>query len=166
MLCEKCKKNPATVHMQQFVHGVKKEMHLCQECSFKMEMPISLENIFQGFLDQMKHMGHPYDKVQYKPQNLTCTRCGMVFNEFKTNGKLGCDSCYQAFHKPVEALIKNVQGSTRHGGKFPQRSGVILLQKRQVEELRVGLKAAIELENFEEAARIRDEIKELEGANK
>jgi len=166
MICEKCQKNPATVHMQQFIHGTKKEMHLCQECSFKLDnIPISLETIFQGFLEQMKHFGQTGQPGQLspEPQNLTCTRCGMAYNEFKTDGKLGCDSCYQAFQQSVESLVKNVHGSTRHVGKFPQRSGVELLQKRQVNELRASLKSAIAEENFEEAARLRDEIREMEG---
>ena len=162
MLCEKCQKNPAVVHMQHFIHGMKKEMHLCQECSFKFEMPISLENILQGFLEQMKHFGQPGQAASPELQKLTCTHCGMAFNEFKTDGKLGCDSCYHAFQKSVESLIINVQGSTRHDGKFPQRSGVALLQKRQVDEMRVHLQAAIAEENFEEAARLRDEIKAME----
>ena len=166
MMCEKCQKNPATVHMQQFIHGIKKEMHLCQECSFQLDdIPISLETIFQGFLEQMKHFGTPGQPVAsaQRSQNITCERCGMAYNEFKKDGKLGCDECYQAFQKSVEALVKNVQGSTQHAGKFPQRSGAVLLQKRQVNELRASLKSAIEAENFEEAARLRDEIREMEG---
>jgi len=161
MLCEKCQKKPATVHMQQFIHGVKKEMHFCQECSFKVDLPISLENIFQGFLNQVKQHGKP---TVNQGQNIACARCGMTFNEFPTSGKFGCDSCYQTFAKPVEALIKNVQGGTRHAGKFPRRSGVMLLNKRKVDTLRASLQAAITAENFEEAALLRDEIRNLEGA--
>jgi len=173
MLCEKCNKNPAVMHVQHFINGIKKEMHLCHECSFKLEnMPISLENIFQGFLEQIKNFGQSGQIGQlsqtgeakaFEPQKITCTRCGMAYNEFKSDGKLGCDSCYHAFQKPVELLIKNVQGSTRHSGKFPRRSGTEMLQQRQVKALRDSLKVAISEENFEEAARLRDEIRGLEG---
>ena len=174
MICEKCNKNKATMHVQHFINGIKKEMNICHECSLKLEnIPISIENIFQGFLEQMKNFGQPGQMGQlgkasnpFEPQKIVCPRCQMAYDQFKADGKLGCEACYQAFQKPVEALIKNVQGSIRHTGKFPQRSGTELLQQRQVKELRVSLKSAIEEENFEEAARLRDEIRELEGANK
>jgi protein arginine kinase activator len=174
MLCEKCQKNTASVHMQQFLNGQKVELHLCQECAFKIdnpEMMVSLENIFKGFLDQLN------SKYSFSPGSSSgsiagetpvvraaksCSRCGMTFNKFKTGGRLGCDVCYQSFAKEVEVLLKNVQGSTHHEGKYPRRLGAGILSKRQISELRVNLKKAIEEENYEDAARLRDEIRALE----
>ena len=170
MMCEKCQKNPASVHMQQFLHGQKVELHLCQDCAFKIDNPemlISLENIFQGLLDQIntKYFNAPLGKMQNAQQVRTmkaCTRCGMTFNKFKSGGRLGCDVCYQSFAKEVEVLLKNVQGSTHHEGKYPRRMGAGILSKRQINELRAQLKKSVEEENFEDAARIRDEIRTLE----
>jgi len=160
MLCEKCKKNTASVHMQQFIGGIKKEIHLCQECSFKMEMPISFENIFQGFLTSLQSMTNKSRpaKAPAKP----CARCGMTYEQFKSAGKLGCEACYQTFAKEVEALFKNVQGSTRHQGKFPTRMGADMRTRREADALRNRLKEAIEAENYEDAARIRDTLRALE----
>ena len=165
MLCEKCQKNPATVHMQHFMHGVKKEMHLCQECSFKLEMPISLENIFQGFMEQFNSTYFGQTPTESKAKQCTmatCTSCLLTYEEFKKGMKLGCDTCYKTFKGSIEALLKNVQGSTRHSGKYPQRTGAGILQQRQANQLRVHLQQAIAEENFEEAARLRDEIRNLE----
>jgi protein arginine kinase activator len=168
MMCEKCQKNHASVHMQQFINGQKVELHLCQECAFKIDNPemlVSLENIFKGFLDQIntkfsaQPMGNP---APVRSPVKACSRCGMTFNKFKTGGRLGCDVCYQSFAQEVELLLKSVQGSTRHEGKYPRRMGAGILNKRQVTELRNALKAAIEAENYEEAARLRDEIKAIE----
>ena len=173
-LCEKCQKSPATVHMQQYMNGVKTELHLCQECSFKIDVPISLENIFQGFLDQVhtklsgmpgQGQSTPTNNASQQPRKApitTCTRCCMTYEQFKSSGKLGCEVCYTSFSTPVKVLIKNVQGSVRHEGKYPQRSGTIIKQKRQVDELRTSLKKAVDEENYEEAARLRDEIRSLE----
>jgi protein arginine kinase activator len=159
MMCEKCKKNPATVHMQQFIGGNKTEIHLCQECSFKVDMPISFENIFQGFLTSLQSMtANRPAKVPSAP----CARCGMTYEQFKSVGKLGCEACYQAFPKEIKALFKNVQGSTRHEGKFPQRMGVNLRTRREADALRKQLKEAVEAENFEDAVRFRDQLRALE----
>jgi len=160
MLCEKCNKHTATVLMQQFVNGVKKEMHLCQECSFKLEMPISFENIFQGFLTSLQSM--TANRPAKSPPTAPCARCGMTYEQFKSKGKLGCEACYQAFAKEVEALFKNVQGSTRHHGKFPRRMGVDLRTRREADNLRKQLKEAVEAENYEDAARLRDTLRALE----
>jgi protein arginine kinase activator len=154
--------------MQQFLGGQKVELHLCQDCAFKIENPEmlgSLENIFKGFLDQLntKYFNNAgTGKVQQVRSTKVCSRCNMTFDKFKTGGRLGCDVCYQSFAKEVEVLLKNVQGSTRHEGKYPRRMGAGILSKRQVSELRSQLKSAIEIENFEEAARLRDEIRALE----
>jgi len=173
MLCENCKKNTATVHMKGLLNGAKTELHLCQECSFNMvnmEMPISLENIFKGILDSVQSMGpvtlgqmgqmasRPVTRKAPGP----CTICALTYEQFKTTGKLGCEACYQAFPKEIVALFKNVQGSSHHEGKFPNRIGSQMRQQREVDKLRSTLKKAIDEENFEEAASIRDQIRSLE----
>ena len=162
MLCEKCKKNQATVFMTQIVNGIKTETHLCHECSLKIEMPISFENLFQGFLSSMQSMAQVNNLPAILPA-IPCAVCGMTFEQFKSCGKLGCAQCYHTFANEMSALLKNVQGSTRHEGKYPMRSGVELRQKREAEQLRGQLKKAIEEENYEEAARLRDQIRVLEG---
>ena len=170
MLCENCKKNQATVHMKGFINGAVTELHFCQECSINMvnmESPISLENIFKGILESVQSMGPiqmgPLTNRQ-APNNVPgpCKVCALTYEQFKSIGKLGCEACYQAFPKEIEALFKNVQGSTHHEGKFPKRSGSTALQQREVGKLRSILKKAVEEENYEEAAKLRDQIKSLE----
>jgi len=129
---------------------------------------ISMETIFQGFLEQMQKFtgsAPPQGNQNQAPpieKAVACPKCTMTYEDFKTSGKLGCAACYQSFARPVEALLKNVHGSTRHEGKYPQRSGAKIKQEIYVEELRANLKNAIAEENFEEAARLRDEIRILE----
>ena len=162
MLCEKCKKNPATVHMQQFIGGKKTEMHLCQDCSaIKMDMPITFENIFQGFMTSLQSMTANRPKAA---PAAPCTRCGMTYEQFKSTGKLGCEGCYSAFKKEIETLFKNVQGATRHEGKYPRRMGADMRAQREADALRKQLKEAVAEENYEEAARLRDQLRALEAA--
>ena len=165
MLCDKCKKNPATVHMQQFIMGSKAELHLCQECTFSFnvpDVPIALESMFKGFLDQMQSKGFALNPQAANVASIVkCASCGMTGEELKT-GKLGCRECYTSFSKEVSAILKNVQSSIRHTGKFPKRLGVEMMHVRQVSDLRAKLTKAIVEENFELAAKLRDEIRSLE----
>jgi protein arginine kinase activator len=161
MLCEKCHAKPATVFMTQIVNGNKTELHLCPECSIQSQMPISFENMFQSLINSIQSMTQAGGTPAAIP-TIPCSSCGMTFEQFKTSGKLGCAQCYLAFPNEMSALLKSVQGSVHHEGKYPQRSGVELRQKREAEQLRVKLKKAIEDENFEEAAKLRDMIRELE----
>ena len=172
MLCEKCQKNPAIIHMKGLVNGAMTEFHLCQECSFNMvnmEMPIPLENIFKGILESVQSMGGIQATIGQSPRPAVrkapgpCTVCGLSYEQFKSTGKLGCEACYQAFPKEIVALFKNVQGgSSHHEGKFPKRFGSQMRHQREVDKLRTALKLAIDDENFEEAASIRDQIRSLE----
>ena len=166
VLCDKCKKNPATVHMQQFVLGQKAEYHLCQECTFKFDspdIPIGMENVFKGFMEQMqsKLFAHNQQAISLAGAE-SCQNCGMTGDELKSGGKLGCRECYASFQKEACAILKNVQGSTRHTGKFPKRLGQEMMQLRHAGDLRAKLAEAVSQENFELAANLRDEIRALE----
>jgi len=127
-------------------------------------MPINFENLFHGFLDSLLSMSATNKQNNQKPEKsiVKCPTCGMTHEGFKASGKLGCVDCYRTFARELEAVLKNVQGSTRHEGKFPRKSGLVLFQKREVDKLRQQLIKAIENENFEEAAQLRDRIRAME----
>jgi protein arginine kinase activator len=164
MLCEKCHQKQATVHMQQIVNGIKTEMHLCQDCSSQMDAPISIEALLNGLLGSFLSVAADKQSSQqsharYEP----CPSCGMTYDGFKSGGgKLGCAECYRVFSRELETILKSVQASTKHEGKYPQKSGRALFQKREALRLRGLMRQAIEEENFEEAARLRDEARSLE----
>jgi len=136
------------------------------------DSPISLENIFKGIMESVQSIGNiPQNPgTQLNPQFKQilrkipgpCTVCGLSYEQFKTTGKLGCEGCYHAFPKEIVALFKNVQNSSRHEGKYPKRSGAQIKQRREVDKLRATLQQAVDEENYEEAARIRDQIRSLE----
>ena len=165
MLCEKCHQKQATVHMQQIVNGTKTEIHLCQDCSTQIDAPISIEALFNGLLGSFlsmateKHNHKPH--VHYEP----CPNCGMSFDGFKSaGGKLGCADCYRFFSRELESILKNVQASTKHEGKYPLKFGRSMFNKKEADRLRDQLRKAIEEENYEEAARLRDEARTLEAS--
>lgn len=164
MKCENCNKT-ATVHLTEIKGGKKYEKHLCEQCAaaaegipVKSHMPIN--ELLTNFV--MAHSGLPA-----KEQSLTCDQCGMTWAEFRQNGLLGCANDYNAFEKELTPLLARAHdGATHHVGKQPtRRGGSGVPMKRQVDlaRLRKELQKAVEAEDYERAARLRDQIKEAEG---
>jgi protein arginine kinase activator len=93
-----------------------------------------------------------------------CPDCGLTYADFKKIGRLGCGECYAAFRKYLAPLLKRIHGSSQHMGKTPFKAGKATKKKMDMQDLRTKLQRAIEAEEFEEAARIRDQIKELQNS--
>ncbi|MFH1458098.1 MAG: UvrB/UvrC motif-containing protein [Candidatus Omnitrophota bacterium] len=162
MLCDICSKNPATVHLTEIIDDQISELHLCEDCarqkSAEMEQQFGLSSLLGG----MAEAGKPAAKEK-ETAIIKCPNCQLTYADFKRVGRLGCGDCYVAFKKFLAPLLKRIHGSNQHFGKSPSkvtRAGV----KGRVDlgELRDKLQRAIETEAFEEAARIRDQIKESE----
>lgn len=153
MLCSKCNKNTATVHYQEIINGEKTEYDLCQECANKMKLPV-----FGTFnLDPLWLTPKLFQETK-----VSCPRCGLTLREFSEEGKFGCQECYQAFSDQVPSLLKRIHGHSRHIGKIPKRGGGALRIKTQLQSLRNQMNQAVQEQNFEQAAKLRDEIKRLE----
>ncbi|MCL2461887.1 MAG: UvrB/UvrC motif-containing protein [Defluviitaleaceae bacterium] len=169
MLCEKCKQNQATVHVQQVINGTAKELHLCQDCAAQTEA-LSFQQFFQELINVFAspaHMAAPdgqLDAIKSMLDGNKCPTCGMTFLDFRNGGKLGCADCYGAFRNEIDSVLKNVQAGVQHQGKFPQRAGAELLTRKKVDQLRLLLSKAVENEQYEDAAKLRDQIREMEAA--
>ena len=162
MLCDVCGKNPATVHLTEIIDDQMNELHLCEECarekSAAMEQQFGLSELLAG----MAEVGKPSAKELETPA-VKCPTCGLSYADFKKIGRLGCGECYNVFRKYLAPLLKRIHGSTQHSGKSPLHITVKGAKKKvDIQELRLRLQKAIEEEAFEEAARLRDQIKELE----
>ncbi|MEA5085481.1 MAG: UvrB/UvrC motif-containing protein [Lachnospiraceae bacterium] len=162
MLCEKCKKNQATIHMTQVINGDVKEIYLCPECAANEEYStkFSFHNMFQELFNLAASPTEVFGG--FNASGLKCPVCGQTYEEFKKLGKLGCVSCYSAFSQTLDHTLKSIHGSNEHKGKIPQKSGGKMLAKREKENLKRQLAVAIEKEEYEEAAKIRDRIRNIE----
>lgn len=167
MLCQNCNAKEANVHITKIVNGVKNEMHLCEDCAkqknefnitphFNFGFPLSFQNIFEGLVEMSNNV------PKYITEEEECPVCHMKFNEFKRTGRLGCSRCYEAFNDNMVPLIKRIHGNIHHNGKVPARTGGKLKVERDIERLREELKTAVAREEYEKAAKLRDQIKELE----
>lgn len=141
-------------------------MHLCDECARKQEergempfsfgMPLSFQNILEGFFELP---GISDNRVE---KQVSCPVCGMTFEDFRRTGFLGCSKCYEAFSEEMKPLIRRIHGNIQHTGKIPMRTGGALRTKSELERLKEELKSKVIKEEYEDAAKIRDRIKELE----
>jgi protein arginine kinase activator len=160
MLCDVCGKNPATVHLTEIIDDQMSELHLCEECARKksaqMEQQFGLSDLLGG-LAEFEKPAKDLEAVALK-----CASCGLTYADFKKIGRLGCGECYTAFKKYLGPLLKRIHGSSSHFGKSPVMLAKAPKKKPEVQELRQNLQKAIEMEDFEEAAKIRDQIRELE----
>src|SRR5207302_7436142 len=153
MKCQSCA-NSATVHLTDIVNGHKKELHLCQACAeqkqFMKEQELNLPGILQTLIGQ--HIGQPTDELA----RLTCPVCGIKYMEFRAEGRLGCPHDYQAFRAGLEPLLQRIHRADRHVGKAPRCRRLSPARQAKLVELRGRLRAAVEAEGYEEAARLRD----------
>ena len=172
MICERCHQREATIHLSQTHDGQTVEQHLCEVCAKEMGLETNLESMFDSFSNQSVFGSSIFNTtggipVFGKPvqRNLVCPNCGLTFDEFRSSGLFGCTQCYEAFADRLDPVFRRVQGGTRHVGhkllENPQIQEKKLLAGR-ISELRKELAQAVKDENYEKAARLRDEIHTLE----
>ena len=190
MLCDNCKENEANVKYTEIINGEKKEMHLCEECSHKLgidnisfNMPINFSSFFGGLLDD-------YSEEEFMPllntvKELKCDNCNLTYDEFVNQGKFGCEECYDVFSNKIDSLLKRLHGNNRYVGRKAlnsiekiaineedekneknKESKTRKTKETKLEKLQNDLKNKISEERYEDAAKLRDEIKKMQGGNK
>ena len=167
MLCDKCKKNPSSVLIKQNINGNITEYNLCEECAALTAGNIPFNMILKNLMNSVMGIAGVGDIKEKETKavlkDLKCPSCGLTYEGFNSSGKIGCAKCYNAFRKQLTTLFKNIHGSAVHTGKLPSRGGAELIQIREIDRLKRQLKNLVELEEFEEAARVRDILKEMQG---
>ena len=161
MKCQNCP-NPATVHLTKVVDSQKQELHLCDACAEKQQLvkqqDLNLPAILQSLIGQ--HLG-PTDELA----RLCCPACGMKYMEFRAQGRLGCPHDYTVFRTALSPLLRRIHRQDRHVGKVPRRGADAAARQTQLVELRRQLQAAVEAEEYEEAARLRDLLRKKEATD-
>lgn len=176
MICENCGKREANVRYTKIVNGHKQEYKLCEECSKKLgignmdfNMPISFSSFFSDFLEDVQNASMLPELELIK--SLKCDTCNLTFEDFMNTGKIGCSNCYDTFQEKIDPILKNMQGSNRHIGRLGKvekgslKENVPEVKQNEISELakkKQELKKLVKEEKYEEAAKVRDEIKALE----
>lgn len=163
MLCQRCKKNQATVHLTEIAQDEKHETHLCADCAAQegvtIKSQVPLNELLTNFV--MQKTGAE------ELARLTCPECGTSFLEFRNNGLLGCPHDYEAFAVAMVPLLERAhEGASEHVGKVPRAGeaggAVPSNPDRELVRLRRELAEAVEREDYEQAAMVRDQIKACE----
>ncbi|NLP43572.1 MAG: DNA helicase UvrBC [Peptococcaceae bacterium] len=166
MLCQNCQQRDATVHLTKIVNGQATQMHLCQECAQKLQgfsFGFSLHpGMVSDFLQALFGSSYVGKTEHTKLQQEQCPGCGRTFAQIQQSGRMGCSRCYEIFESQMELLLRRIHGETAHVGKVPVRTGAAFRKKQEITKLRTKLQYLIENEAFEEAALVRDQIRELE----
>ncbi len=162
MLCDICRKNLATVHLTEIINDKIVEMHICQSCAQSKTEELNEQLNIADFLGGLVGA----KEAKFSKVLLRCSSCGLRWSDFKKRGRLGCDNCYTLFREQLLPLLKRIHSSTRHTGKIPLHIDKRMSLEAKVKELHEQLRRAVQLEAFEEAAHLRDEIKKLESRNK
>ena len=182
MKCQNCGENEANFRYTEIINGVKKEIALCDECRKKLgiqgldfNIPINFSSFLGDFLNE-------YDNSELfpmltKPKQLKCDTCGMTYEQFMRDGKFGCSDCYNMFDSKIEPILRRVHGETKYLGRKGKVSKTPVLKNEDVQEevknekteketalanMKKELKKLIKEEKYEEAAVLRDKIKEME----
>jgi protein arginine kinase activator len=157
ILCENCHQNVATVHLTEIIQSEKKEIHLCNDCANDKGItlkPFFVLNDVLGSLAGEEEL--PEDATPY------CDHCGLSYNDFRQHGRLGCAKDYDTFKKQLNPFLEKVHNSLFHCGKVPQNSQEQVKDAQKIIRLRKSLKEAVENEEYEKAANLRDDLKKHE----
>ena len=167
MLCQNCGKNEATTHIKRIINGETTEAHLCSQCAKALggtdlfsDMGLSLNDFFGGFLSDISPAVSALGEGVVR-----CQKCGSTWQDIARDGKVGCSDCYRTFYDKLLPALKRIHGRVRHDGKSIAAPAVSEEEKKEqkINKMKEELQKAVNEQRFEDAAKLRDEIKEAEG---
>ena len=165
MTCDLCSKNEATVHLTEIINDQTRELHLCEVCAREKGAAAAEQFGLAELLAGLSDLG---SKPELKAALASCSACGMTYEDFRKTGRLGCDRCYETFRAILAPLLKRIHGSNKYAGRLAPAEvrKAASSAKDDLPHLKEQLKQAIASEDFEEAVRLRDQVRSLEKKKK
>ena len=168
MLCQKCSKKNASVHLTKIINGSKSEIYICEDCArengeldFPMEGKFPLYQFFSGMMGittpESAEAVMPVEEAE-----MQCAACGLTYAQFGQIGRFGCDRCYDSFDRNILPLFRRLHGNQKHMGKIPARAGTHLKLRKIIDQIKLELQKKVMDEDFEAAAELRDQVRALE----
>lgn len=181
MKCQICNNNEANIIFTQIINNEKIVLQICSECARKKGLSIEIDSVTtshspESFLGGL--FGASVKKDEKDVPDLKCSVCGLTFAEFKKTGLFGCDACLEAFGVYLTNLLQQIHGTTVQTGSTVQEGTIVqnnqipkgpkkeIEMKNELEKLRIQLKKCVEVEEYENAAKLRDRIAVLEKGKK
>jgi len=168
MKCQECHDREAALHVKETINGEIHEAYLCEICAAKKspfhshDTGQKIFNLHQLLSGMMELEEKPTGRSFEQGKKLQCPHCKMTYDQFAGLSRFGCARCYTAFRDKIKPLFRKIHGNSEHRGKVPKQQSEEFSIHRKIKTLKAKMQRAIEEENFEEAAKLRDEIKDLE----
>ena len=154
MICSNCGKNNASITYKQNINGKKITLNLCDNCAHEIGIFNSFDDIFSPMILDFEYV---------LPEEIKCKKCGYTLSKYRSTGLFGCDECYKTFKKEIDEILLKIQGKNR---QIKEEKNIKKENINQVDKLKQELQELVNQEKFEEAAVIRDKIKDLEKKSK
>jgi protein arginine kinase activator len=164
MQCQICANKTATIHLTEITNGVRTELHFCEQCAIEQGIAAHGQVSVNELLGNLLSSAPTDDELAGRADSETvCPECGFKLSQFRKEIVLGCPNDYTVFEKELLPLIANAHnGKTAHCGKVPARIPQDMKVKIEYSNLKEQLQAAVQREEYEKAAQLRDKIKHLE----
>jgi protein arginine kinase activator len=158
MLCTICNVREAEIHFEAIVNDKVIKMHLCEECARKKGMELNPLKQNFSLVDLLSTLSDWEIPAHKTVCDVTCPKCGLTYGQFKETGRLSCAHCYTTFALQLAPLLKHIHGSVKHTGKKPDPTPSV---HDQMVRLKMELADAVRKEEFERAADLRDQLRDL-----
>ncbi|MEJ2664343.1 MAG: UvrB/UvrC motif-containing protein [Spirochaetia bacterium] len=162
MTCEICCIRDAVFHIKQIVGKEEIELHLCQSCAAVRGINTINENEDFSIGELLNNLMDIKSGLKKGPAKTVCPKCKFTFDKFKKTGRLGCSECFTVFSKQIRVLMHKMFGSISHKGKYPLKLQAYKMYVDDIQSLKIKLDEALEREDYEEAAVLRDKIKVMQ----
>jgi len=158
MLCQICNKAQATVHLTEVAQNkLARDLHVCDDCA--RANGVGYKTSLQA--QDAPAKGNPLGKLVKEAPEVTCPACGLAYSEFRQKVRAGCEKDYEVFREGIVPLLQKIHGATKHIGKVPPDAGDTLQRERRLRELEREMEDLVKREQYEKAARVRDDIRKL-----
>ena len=156
-MCDKCGKRPATAVIRKNINGKYSEYSLCPECASEEQIFNDFKELVPAFFS-LPERGFARESV--------CPVCGTAAREVRRSGRAGCAKCYETFGYLFEPYIERIHGASKHAGMIPASADQEITRRKKIRDTRESLRQAVEREEYEKAAVLRDELRALEKPEK
>ena len=160
MQCQICNNTEATIHLTEIVDGMRSEMHICEQCATEQGVAVKSKIPVNELLGNLLASA-PADEemLESTQKDIACPHCGFTLGQFQKKALLGCPHDYEVFEKSLSVLIERAHGGkTYHCGKIPSKIPKDEKEQIELSSLCQQLEAAVQAEDYEIAAKLRDKI--------
>ena len=162
MICEICGKDNAGIRIRQIIGTECRELRICEFCAREKGI---IGNGGEGVSEDTAWFLHGlFEDIPGKPVGArSCPVCSTRLRDLRSSRRAGCSSCYETFGREIRKLLRQPEGEKIHRGKLPRSILSYKMYFIDRENLKIQLEVALDNEDYEKAAQLRDKILGMDG---